>query len=212
MGTCEADAPNAENVTDASRMVVAGSGVWGRPSWAGGLRHLDPGGRGGRGASRRRHHELSALQSTPRPNRCDQHEFRELVCFPVDGVVARCGRIRLVGAENPDTSCGLHVFVYETAESISPHRSECSTGRWSSGACGRLLMERAVRAMSVVVLGVLLKDQRQVAWSGDQQVVEAFAAQGADEAFGDRVSRAVPGPGCGGWRCRRRRTRRRRRR
>src|SRR4051794_36797842 len=41
--------------------------------------------------------------------------------------------------------------------------------------------------MSVVVLDVLLQHDRQVAWSGDQQVVEAFAAQGADEAFGDRV-------------------------
>jgi hypothetical protein len=36
------------------------------------------------------------------------------------------------------------------------------------------------------VLDVLLKHDRQVARSGDQQVVEAFAAQGADEALGDR--------------------------
>jgi hypothetical protein len=33
-----------------------------------------------------------------------------------------------------------------------------------------------------------------VAWSGDQQVVEAFAAQRADEAFGDRVR-----PRCPDW-------------
>jgi hypothetical protein len=52
-------------------------------------------------------------------------------------------------------------------------------------------MQRPVRAMSVVVLDVLLQHQRQVAWPGDQEVVEAFAAQRADEAFGDRV-----GPGC----------------
>jgi hypothetical protein len=34
----------------------------------------------------------------------------------------------------------------------------------------------------------------QVAWSGDQQVVEAFAAQRADEALGDRVR-----PRCPDW-------------
>ena len=48
-------------------------------------------------------------------------------------------------------------------------------------------MQRAVRTMSVVVLDVLPKHLRQVARSGDQQVVEAFATQGADEAFGDCV-------------------------
>jgi hypothetical protein len=65
MGTCEADAPNAENVTDASRMVVAGSGVWG--DRAGRARTAAPRSRRTwrSGASRRRHHELSALQSTP---------------------------------------------------------------------------------------------------------------------------------------------------
>ena len=34
-----------------------------------------------------------------------------------------------VGAENPDTSCDLHVLVYEAAESISSQRSECCSGR-----------------------------------------------------------------------------------
>ena len=97
-----------------------------------------------------------------------------------------------VGAENPVTSCDLHVLVYQAAESISSHRPECSSRRWGSGACGRLLMQRPVRAMSVVVLDVLLQHQREVAWSGDQQVVEAFAAQRADEAFGDRVRARCP--------------------
>jgi hypothetical protein len=66
-----------------------------------------------------------------------------------------------VGAENPVTSCDLHVLVHETAKSIPSQWSECSTGRWGSGACGRLLMQRAVRAMRVVVLDVLLQHQRQ---------------------------------------------------
>ena len=39
-----------------------------------------------------------------------------------------------------------------------------------------------------------LQHQRQVAWSADQQVVEAFAAQRADEALGDRVR-----PRCPDW-------------
>jgi hypothetical protein len=37
------------------------------------------------------------------------------------------------------------------------------------------------------VLDELMQHRREVAPSGDQQVVEAFAAQCADEAFGDRV-------------------------
>jgi hypothetical protein len=92
-----------------------------------------------------------------------------------------------VGAENAVTSCDLHILVYQAAESISSQRPDGSSGRWGSGACGRLLMQRPVRALSVVVLDVLRQHDRQVAWSGDQQVVEAFAAQRADEALGDRV-------------------------
>jgi hypothetical protein len=37
----------------------------------------------------------------------------------------------------------------------------------------------------------------EMAWSGDQQVVEALPAQCPDKPFGDCVSRAVPGSGCG---------------
>ena len=102
-----------------------------------------------------------------------------------------------VSAGNTDTSCDLHVLVHEAAESISSQRPECSTGRWGSGACGRLLIQRAVRPMSVVVLDVLLQHDGQVAWSGDQHVVEAFAAQRADEPLGDGVRARCPGLGCG---------------
>jgi hypothetical protein len=44
-------------------------------------------------------------------------------------------------------------------------------------------MERSVRAVGVVVLDVFLQHRREVARSGDEDVVEAFAAQSA----GDRV-------------------------
>ena len=43
------------------------------------------------------------------------------------------------------------------------------------------------RLVAHVVLDELAHHGREVAPSGDQQVVEAFAAQRADEALGDRV-------------------------
>jgi len=49
-----------------------------------------------------------------------------------------------------------------------------------------------VWAVRVVVLDVLPKHYREVARSGDQKVVEAFAAQRADEAFGDRIRAWCP--------------------
>jgi len=41
------------------------------------------------------------------------------------------------------------------------------------------------------MLHVLAQHDVEVAWSGDQKVVEAFPSQCPDEPFGDRV-----GPGC----------------
>jgi hypothetical protein len=57
-------------------------------------------------------------------------------------------------------------------------------------------MQRSVRSVPVVMLDVLAQYDVQVAWSGDQEVVEAFPAQGADEAFRDGV-RAGARIGCG---------------
>ena len=102
-----------------------------------------------------------------------------------------------MGAENPVTSCDLHVFVYEAAESVSSQRLDCCLGAWGSGACGRVLMQRAVGTVGVVVLDVLVQHRGDVAWSGDQAVVEAFPAQGADEAFRVRVRAGCPDWGCG---------------
>jgi hypothetical protein len=50
-----------------------------------------------------------------------------------------------------------------------------------------MLTERSVRAVGVVMREVLLQHYREVARSGDQEMVEAFAAQGADPAFRDGV-------------------------
>jgi hypothetical protein len=49
------------------------------------------------------------------------------------------------------------------------------------------LAERSVRTVGVVVLGVFLQHCRKVARPDDQKVIEAFAAQGADPAFLNRV-------------------------
>ena len=46
-------------------------------------------------------------------------------------------------------------------------------------------------AVGVVVREILPHHDREVAWSGDQELVEAFPAQCPDEAFRDRVR-----PGC----------------
>src|SRR3954454_15294310 len=98
--------------------------------------------------------------------------------------MCRCAR---VGAENPDTSRHLHVLVHEAAKSISSQRPDGCAGGRGSGACRRLLIQRPMWAMSVVVREVLLQYDREVALSGDQELVEAFPAERPDEAFRDRV-------------------------
>ena len=48
-------------------------------------------------------------------------------------------------------------------------------------------MRRSVRSVPVVVLDVLAQYEVEVAWSGDQKVVEALSSQCPDEPFGNRV-------------------------
>jgi hypothetical protein len=52
---------------------------------------------------------------------------------------------------------------------------------------GRLLAERPVWPVGVVVIGVLAEDEPQMPFTSDQQLVQAFAAGAADPAFGNRV-------------------------
>src|SRR5687768_17544500 len=68
---------------------------------------------------------------------------------------------------------------------------------WRRAAYGRVLVQRSVRAVGVVVLDVFGSTQHcsEVAWSGDQEVVEAFPAQRADEAFRDCVRAGCPDRG-----------------
>ena len=58
--------------------------------------------------------------------------------------------------------------------------------------------ERDLAAQPILLLDVLLKHYCEVARSGDQQVVEAFAPQGADEALYDRVRSRCPDRGADG--------------
>jgi len=52
---------------------------------------------------------------------------------------------------------------------------------------GRILRQRPVRPMSVVMIGVLTKDQPQVPFVGDQHLVQAVSAGAAHPALRDRV-------------------------
>jgi hypothetical protein len=102
-----------------------------------------------------------------------------------------------VGAQNSVTLCDLQVFLYEAAEPVSSQRPDGRSGGPMSAACGPLLTERSVRTLGVVMLDVLAQHHREVARSGDQEMIEAFTAQGADEAFRDRVRSRCAAPGCG---------------
>ena len=84
-------------------------------------------------------------------------------------------RVR-VGAENSVTSCDLHVLVDEATERVSSDRPNGCPGMWGSAARGRALMQRPVRSVRVVVLYVFTQHDVEVTWSGDEEMVEAFAA------------------------------------
>src|SRR3954463_2136148 len=68
-------------------------------------------------------------------------------------------------------------------------------GRGALSRAGGSLVQGSVRAVGVEVLHILAQDDVEVAWSGDQEVVEAFPAQGADEPFRDRVRPWCPDRG-----------------
>ena len=60
------------------------------------------------------------------------------------------------GAENAVTSCDLHVLVHETAEPVASEGLDRCAGGRGSGPCGRVLIERSVWTVRVVVLEVLV--------------------------------------------------------
>src|SRR5918993_3421846 len=62
-----------------------------------------------------------------------------------------------------------------------------------------MLIKRLVWAVGVVVLDVFLQHRREVAWSGDEEVVEAFPAHGRDPALCDGVGTRCPDRGAEVW-------------
>jgi len=109
---------------------------------------------------------------------------------PLPGVRER--RRAPVSAENPVTACDLHVLVQKATEPVSSQRPDGRSGVPIGAASGRLLMERSVRTVGVVMLDVLAQHRREVTRSGDQEMIEAFTAQTADEPFRDRVRSRCP--------------------
>ena len=92
------------------------------------------------------------------------------------------------GAEYSVTSRDLGVFMDQAAEPVSPQyphiRAYCRRTRASSG---RILLQRPVRTMGVVMICVLAQDQLQVPLAGDQHPVQALAPGTSDPAFGYSV-------------------------
>ena len=58
-------------------------------------------------------------------------------------------------------------------------------GRQMRASGGRLLLQRPVRAVRIVMIGVLAEDQPQVPLASDQYPVRALAAGTADPALRD---------------------------
>jgi hypothetical protein len=72
--------------------------------------------------------------------------------------------------------CGLGIFADQAAEPVPPqdpdiraHSGQTLTPGW------RALAQSPVRAMAVVMIGVLAQDQPQVPFAGDQHPVQALA-------------------------------------
>jgi hypothetical protein len=95
-----------------------------------------------------------------------------------------------VGAEYCVTSCGLGVFVDQAAEPAPPQNLDtCACCGRVRASGGRILVQRPVGAVGVVVIGVFAENQLQVPLAGDQHPVEALAPGAGDPAFGYGVGR-----------------------
>src|SRR5689334_909295 len=93
-----------------------------------------------------------------------------------------------VGAENCVISCDLGIFADLAAEPVPAQYPDAGApSRWIHAPGGRVLLQRPVRSVAVVVIGVLTQDQPQVPLAGDQHPVQALAAGTGDPPFGDRV-------------------------
>ena len=117
---------------------------------------------------------LAKLAQGPRPGRAGSRAWS---CYPV-------------GAGNAVTVRDLGIFVDEAAEPVTAYNAHTGhAARQMSASCGRVLLQRPVRPMTVVVIDVLAQDQPQMPLAGDQHPVQALTAGTSNPPFRDRVGR-----------------------
>ena len=68
----------------------------------------------------------------------------------------------------------------DAAEPVSSEHADARPRTRLCAACGRALVQGSVRSVRVEMLHILAQHDVEMAWSGDQEVVEAFPAQGAE--------------------------------
>ncbi len=86
--------------------------------------------------------------------------------------------------------------MYQAAEPVAAQNPDVCVLRGRMEAPGRrTLMERSVRPVGVVVIDVLIKDQQQVPFPGDQHAVQALAAGAGYPPLGDRIGLGRPDRG-----------------
>src|SRR5438105_11867515 len=84
-------------------------------------------------------------------------------------------------------SCDLLIFVNQTSKQAGTSHMLWWRSVGVFGPIGWSLIECAVWPMSVVVRDVGIQDRGQVSVADDEDAVGAFAADGADPAFGESV-------------------------
>ena len=79
--------------------------------------------------------------------------------------------------------CSSDLMPMPASETVRV-RASLSGAMRTLASGGRVLVQRPVRPMGVVMVGVLAEDQLQVPFAGDQHSVQALAAGTGDPAFG----------------------------
>jgi hypothetical protein len=93
-----------------------------------------------------------------------------------------------VGAGNYVTSCDLRILADQAAGPVPAQNPDVrAQSRWMRAAGRWSLLQCPVRAMEIVVAGVLAEHQPKVPFAGDQHPVRALAAAAGNPSSGDRV-------------------------
>jgi hypothetical protein len=92
------------------------------------------------------------------------------------------------GAGNCVTPCDLGTFADQAAEPASPQHPDARAWSKRMRTSGRrVLLQRPVWPVRIVVMEVFIKDQLQVPFAGEQHPVQALAAGAGNPPLGDRV-------------------------